>query len=423
MATKTQRHHPVDFSAWLMGHGATTELAGALQGELGIETLEMLVACAEDMGIRTELLTHARTRLPFGSYAMLARLLRRAAKWAGSTFCDGDDTGKILLASPLLSSLLDAIVGMLTGLSRELIASARRFRGLNTVLGAHASQQLAAGGGDGTADLNKFEDSYTGTETVGTEQSNSEAHMWRPNGIKMEGEFDDLNHQVPKRECGYGGDSRNDNEIKHWMPESCRPTTDGREVQPKLAFKHVCSRTEKLHDDTFFPLQVSNECTTHPEAEDSYVDDDGPSLAYQQQKEASSKIPEAPEALSSNSARVEDRFFDGSDFSHDSEDVLTGQLGLAPRPFTCAGCGARFSHSSALARHKRTHTGERPFACTSCGKRFTQSSHLNRHMRTHTGDKPFKCSFCGKGFLQSCDLLRHKRTHVHSLGAGSVSLL
>uniref|UniRef100_A0A8C4QRK9 C2H2-type domain-containing protein n=1 Tax=Eptatretus burgeri TaxID=7764 RepID=A0A8C4QRK9_EPTBU len=161
--------------------------------------------------------------------------------------------------------------------------------------------------------------------------------------------------------------------------------------------------------------------TTHPE--DSCVSEDGPSLAYQQQEEAPSKIPEAPKASSSNSIGVDDRFFDSSNYSHDSEDVLTGQLGLASRPFTCAGCGARFSHSSALARHKRTHTGERPFACSSCGKRFTQSSHLNRHMRTHTGDKPFKCSFCGKGFLQSCDLLRHKRTHVHSLGTGVITVL
>ena len=42
----------------------------------------------------------------------------------------------------------------------------------------------------GTADLNKFEDSYAGAEMVGTEHCNSEEQMWRPNSIKMEGEFD-----------------------------------------------------------------------------------------------------------------------------------------------------------------------------------------------------------------------------------------
>ncbi|CAM9857466.1 unnamed protein product [Lampetra fluviatilis] len=143
---------PTSFSAWLGTQGASASMALALEQELGIGSEDTLLACAEDPHIRAELLSLARRRLPFGSYAVLARLLRGVwrLRIAAETL-GGAEAAVAAAALPtdscqlrcgehsLLSSLLHAIVITLSSLSQELQESAERFSCLDGLLQAGAS--------------------------------------------------------------------------------------------------------------------------------------------------------------------------------------------------------------------------------------------------------------------------------------------
>ncbi|XP_061419536.1 zinc finger protein 473 homolog isoform X1 [Lethenteron reissneri] len=141
---------PTSFSAWLGTQGASASMALALEQELGIGSEDTLLACAEDPHIRAELLSLARRRLPFGSYAVLARLLRGVwrLRIAAETLGGAEAAAAALPTDScqlrcgehsLLSSLLHAIVITLSSLSQELQESAERFSCLDGLVQAGAS--------------------------------------------------------------------------------------------------------------------------------------------------------------------------------------------------------------------------------------------------------------------------------------------
>ncbi|XP_078448846.1 uncharacterized protein LOC144717285 isoform X3 [Lampetra planeri] len=122
-----------DFPAWLEAQGVNQEVARAMDSELGIRDYGVLRACVGDGIVRAELLATARDRLPFGFYAVLRQVVKalRGAEphqdGAGTPRCDDDDDAAA--SSPgdvTLGGLVDVLLALFSGLSRELLLSARR---------------------------------------------------------------------------------------------------------------------------------------------------------------------------------------------------------------------------------------------------------------------------------------------------------
>ncbi|XP_061433560.1 sal-like protein 3 isoform X3 [Lethenteron reissneri] len=123
-----------DFPAWLEAQGVNEEVARAMDSELGIRDYGVLRACVGDGLVRAELLAAARDRLPFGFYAVLRQVVK--ALRGAETHQDGagtprwdDDDAAAAASSPgdvTLGGLVDVLLALFSGLSRELLLSARR---------------------------------------------------------------------------------------------------------------------------------------------------------------------------------------------------------------------------------------------------------------------------------------------------------
>ncbi|XP_061419183.1 zinc finger and SCAN domain-containing protein 29-like isoform X1 [Lethenteron reissneri] len=125
MACEVDQH--ADFSGWLGKMGVNTEIALAMDTELGIRDYEVLLACAEDLQVRSELFCVARERLPFGFYAVLRRVVAAfPAERAGD--CGAAASGR---SCPGLGSLLEVLVSTLSSLSREFLRSADKLNALD----------------------------------------------------------------------------------------------------------------------------------------------------------------------------------------------------------------------------------------------------------------------------------------------------
>ncbi|XP_075930111.1 uncharacterized protein LOC116951876 isoform X2 [Petromyzon marinus] len=124
MATEVDTGIHEDFPAWLCSRGVSSEIAHAMDTELGIKDYEVLLACAEDLQVRAELFSVARERLPFGFYAVVRRVVMAINGEAAKA-------GAGCLACPGLGRLLDVLVVMLNSLSQELSHCAQRLSALD----------------------------------------------------------------------------------------------------------------------------------------------------------------------------------------------------------------------------------------------------------------------------------------------------
>ncbi|CAM9882354.1 unnamed protein product [Lampetra planeri] len=130
-----------DFPAWLEAQGVNEEVARAMDSELGIRDYGVLRACVGDGLVRAELLSAARDRLPFGFYAVLRRFVAALllpdeprASSAGAAAAVKDAT---------LVSLVEALLALLAGLSREFSACVGRLDAMD--IGALAGTSSAGG--------------------------------------------------------------------------------------------------------------------------------------------------------------------------------------------------------------------------------------------------------------------------------------
>ncbi|XP_061421303.1 uncharacterized protein LOC133350686 [Lethenteron reissneri] len=149
MAVEERLHSPHrGFPAWLGTRGLSPEIALAMDTELGIRDYEVLLACAEDLQVRSELFSVARERLPFGFYAVLRRVVAAfPAERVGD--CGAAASGR---SCPGLGSLLEALVNTLSSLSRELLRSANKLSALDLGTPRDGDGVADSGGADGSGD-------------------------------------------------------------------------------------------------------------------------------------------------------------------------------------------------------------------------------------------------------------------------------
>ncbi|CAM9881466.1 unnamed protein product [Lampetra planeri] len=134
-----------DFPAWLEAQGVNEEVARAMDSELGIRDYGVLRACVGDGLVRAELLAAARDRLPFGFYAVLRQVVKALR---GDGHHHDDDAAASYPGDVTLGGLVDALLALFSGLSRELLLCARRLGDDGIYAAASPSDAGAPGAGD-----------------------------------------------------------------------------------------------------------------------------------------------------------------------------------------------------------------------------------------------------------------------------------
>ncbi|XP_032810213.1 uncharacterized protein LOC116942417 isoform X1 [Petromyzon marinus] len=136
-----------DFPAWLEAQGVNAEVAQAMDSELGIRDYGVLRACVRDGLVRAELLATARDRLPFGFYAVLRQVVKALQ---GAEHHDGETTAQsetaALRMDLVLSSLVDVLVALFGGLSRELSMSMEKLGSMDVAYVGGLSTPSNSGG-------------------------------------------------------------------------------------------------------------------------------------------------------------------------------------------------------------------------------------------------------------------------------------
>ncbi|XP_061433601.1 zinc finger and BTB domain-containing protein 17-like [Lethenteron reissneri] len=344
-----------DFGAWLGSHGMKAPFAKAMERELGIGDYDDLLACAEPLGVRGELFTAAKEKLPFACYAVLRRIIESVAHGHAGDADGGGGRSKQQQPAPpngaCISGVLDTIVSMLNSLSQEFLNSARKFSSLDPALGS-------SGGDNGCDDVDKRDNGDNGGcgdgSGVGGRGGGRPVLLARA-AVASPSEAGDA------EELDIKWESASVQELE--PPELDGPELDG--VIPKRR------RTVDGDDSSSLAGRAVG-------GGGGGGDDDGDGTATGNADGTSS-----------------------GGFGNSCGEPWAGGR------FVCWQCGKTFVHGKSLRRHQRVHTGERPYACEACGRRFMQYSTLKSHRITHTGEKPYKCE-CGKAFTRNFYLKQHK---------------
>ncbi|XP_075927084.1 uncharacterized protein LOC116943143 [Petromyzon marinus] len=117
-----------DFPAWLEAQGVNAEVARPMDSELGIRDYGVLRACVRDGLVRAKLLATARDRLPVGFCAVLRQVvkaLQDAEHHDAGTPCS-DAAAASSPGDVTLGGLVDVLLALFSGLSRELLLSVQR---------------------------------------------------------------------------------------------------------------------------------------------------------------------------------------------------------------------------------------------------------------------------------------------------------
>ncbi|XP_061433377.1 zinc finger protein GLI4-like [Lethenteron reissneri] len=394
-----------DFPAWLEAQGVNAEVARAMDSELGIRDYGVLRACVGDGLVRAELLTAARDRLPFGFYAVLRQVvkaLRGAEPHDGAGTPRWDDAAAA--ASNASSSpgdvtrggLVDMLLALLSGLSRELLLFVRR---LGTVEGVGYVEDFVTDDG--------------GHHPAEEDQHNSHCTL---------GEFTDAEEPWTPVQGAEGPDSQEPAEPLRGHSEFF--IEDGA-LQPKVAIK-----IEELSEDS---TTAATAAATIP-ATAAVIDDTKAAVRCraepQDWHESTLPVKCSPDCspgrgLPPTAATVATARRRRRRRAWPSVAVTAAAAaGVAPsaaataatavreRPFRCDVCSRAFAEYSNYRRHTRTHTGERPYRCEACGRAFSKRSNMKRHQRSHKGEKPFGCDVCAQGFTRLCNLKVHLLKHA-----------
>ncbi|XP_061433632.1 zinc finger protein 45-like isoform X2 [Lethenteron reissneri] len=417
-----------NFPAWLEAQGVNTEVARAMDSELGIRDYGVLCACVDDGLVRAELLATARDRLPFGFYAVLRQVVK--ALQGAEQHDDGtprwDDATAAVTSSPrdvTLGGLVDVLLALFSGLSRELLLSVRRLGTMDNVGAVDVDSHLIS------PEDNVVDDT---DEDAAHDEAGGNAD-WQREVISPRQTL-----QMIKEEASADYDGE-------------RPTSSAEDSDPITVLRHL--KTEPFdgkntiedfprfvhQEETSFQglgicVENSTKIGTHPQVnQQQRMDNETQDNTDVFDRSHSTKC--STEAFSGHCSEEEmpnrNAFLpsDEQGFAFENHEPFDFQscaqwpttsgslnkgvdVAAVKKPYQCAVCEKRFAQNCLLKYHQRMHTGEKPFRCKMCDHSFTQSSHLKAHQRTHTGEKPYQCSLCSQSFSRSRNLKAHQHTHT-----------
>nr|XP_032811056.1 zinc finger protein 23-like isoform X1 [Petromyzon marinus] len=395
-----------DFLAWLETQGVNAEVARAMDSELGIRDYGVLCACVGDGLVQAELLATARDRLPFGFYAVLRQVVKalQDAKHHDAGTPRWDDAAASSPGDVMLGGLVDVLLTLFSGLSRELLLSVQRMGNIDnkrtcpagspsTALVGHPENIAMNENNDytpndedgenlisdvGGSDAVDAMDAVDASSSIKLEALEGACGIEDDSGFIIQdvvssnadnvGSCSQLQHQNPHQKTG-GKMQRN------FKAEEMQDMSPGELLMPNpLKTQHFIGQQECPNGIEDFPIDGQVPAADEPDASDNQL--------YMLMG-ATSRSPK-----------------------------LNVTAKSANKPYQCTVCKKSFAWVSLLKYHHRIHTGEKPYHCKMCNRSFAQSCNLKVHMRTHTGEKPYQCRFCNQSFVCSGSLKSHIRVHT-----------
>ncbi|XP_078739528.1 uncharacterized protein LOC144952924 [Lampetra fluviatilis] len=350
-----------DFTAWLEAQGLNAEVARAMDSELGIRDFRVLRACVRDGLVRAELLATARDRLPFGFYAVLRQVvkdLQGAEPHDDAGTLRRNDAAASSPSDVTLGGLVEVLLALLSGLSRELLQSVQRLdNGDNRKLQVDSSLSAArVAFEDGPAEMDQSEQNVE-----------SEATLIQAS--------DDTNFTMTT------------NQIKMEPPQGVHLLDD----LPELEIENVTS------------LCHARENLTSPANNGSYSQQTAAEI-HGEETDASDSVDEKPFPSTMQRRSILRRDTTGTGVSESQNPSVN----VGKQTYSCKVCSMKFSKNDDVKIHMRTHTGKRPYSCDVCGKRFTASGQMICHQRMHTSENTHCCTVCGGRFLNKISLKKHR---------------
>nr|XP_032810942.1 zinc finger protein 436-like [Petromyzon marinus]XP_032810953.1 zinc finger protein 436-like [Petromyzon marinus] len=450
-----------DFPAWLEAQGVNAEVARAMDSELGIRDYGVLRACVGDGLVRAELLAAARDRLPFGFYAVLRQVvkaLRGAEHHDAGTPC-WDAAAASSPGDVTLGGLVEVLLALLSGLSRELLLSVQRLGVMDAAGTCIEGLNQTANDGSPEIAMKVEQEHVSECDTPSTESTFGSTQMSRR--IKVEAR--DASSGVPEEVFEIAIQS-----VTSPEPEQVSLATA---AEPDASSSLQHEATAKVKRESADSV-TGTDCTPLPLHDGRSTCQSAVSLNVEQQP--NSKHGSEPGKMlhlcdqcgcsfshSGTLKRHQCQMTRGyRDIEHHSKMRMTDkqclrqldksvlqdpqrnchvfdhergrpyQCGICSRVYTsafqledhecirkgenlhqCDVCEQAFSRADHLKDHRRVHMAERLYECMMCGQAFSRATTLKRHQMVHTGEKPYKCEVCGKAFSQRTNCQRHQGQH------------
>ncbi|XP_078448853.1 uncharacterized protein LOC144717288 isoform X1 [Lampetra planeri] len=439
-----------DFPAWLEAQGVNAEVARAMHSELGIRDYGVLRACVGDGLVRAELLATARDRLPFGFYAVLRQVVKalQGTEPHDAGIPRWDDAASFP-SDVSLGGLVEVLLALFSGLSRELLLSVQRLDEIdNPKYVVASSLPSAPRPEDGTLELDHDEPDLRSIPAMDETKPNNSVVQIKMEPLEDEREerltptMDDTKPNIAvvqiKTELLEEGACLL-NGCPELIVQKAKTPPDLRTNLARTAAAHPFAwpqpngiitdgepgeRTSPTMDDT-----ISNFASVHIEMEplDGECHMDGrPEIVHRTTSPPDLKRNLVHTAAARTYAWPKpDAEMHGEEIAViPSSQTLTQQqqLAFAQRETIVNAVSTNNSAMSSVLEDETFKfnlkvtqpevAAEKRHRCELCGKTYSLAFNLKRHTYVHTGAWPCRCKVCGHGVLRASDLKEHMRVHT-----------